>query len=192
MVQPIFGAAAMAATLTANSYSNLSIVGQLDNKIRGQLAIINQTYSDASTKRYLLADISVPVAPTNPLNIQTALTARLTISFTHPGGAAPYVECTLEPRTIRPNVVSFSFGLKSTGSDALIRWGVCDDPALPGHDSQFPLLQPGDTFTLKALNGPTIGQYTVPPAPANTSPATAAKQYAVVSLLEGPAYRVGQ
>ncbi len=179
-----------AATLTSNSYSSLPVVGALDNKIRGQITIIDQAYADGSSKNYLLADVSVPI-PNVSLGITSALGApqvKLIASVSRSG--SPYVECTLEPRTIGLKSASYTLGLKSIGSGALVRWGVCDNPNVAGYDSLFPVFQSGDVVTLKTITGQQIGVYTVPAAPANTSPATAVKNYAVVNTLENSAYKV--
>jgi hypothetical protein len=182
--------AAAPPTLTSNSYSSLGITGAVDPKIKGQLVYIQQNYSDASRKKYLFVDLSVAY-PNPALGVSSTTAGKFSALLFHPGTTTPYAQCSLEARVVSGKLASFSLGLKSTGSDALIRWGVCDDPNLPGHDSLFPALQTGDRMQIIAPNGSTeVGQYLIPKAPTNTTPSTASKNYAVLAILEGKSYKV--
>lgn len=170
-----------------NSLSSITIRGASPyNMIQGEIDLL--TRNDQSRKQYLLTDIRVPI-PSPALGIGSLADARkaqFTLSFSRTGEPASYADCSLELRNAGYRSVSYSSGLKSTGDVTLIRWGVCDDPHSPGHDSIFPGAQAGDLIVLKGPQGQTLWQSTIPAG----TPGPARKRNTVLQMLEGMPYRV--
>ena len=191
LLGPAGSAQAAPPALVSNSFTYLPLKGAPGMVAQGQLALIAQTYADQSSKKYLLTDVNVQV-PNSAIgigNVLDAPQAPLTASFSRSGAVVPYAECVLEPRAVTTRSVSFSVGLKSAGDAALIRWGICKDPSVPGYNSIFPDVRAGDSVMLRAKNGQTIGQYNVPAASV-PSTANSARQSAVLNLLSGRSFKV--
>lgn len=186
-------AQAESPSLVSNLFISKSISRAPGTAAQGQLALINQTYSDQTIKKHLLIDVSVaiPNASLGILALADAPKSSLIASFSKSGAANPYAECTLEPRVMQGRSASFSVGLKSTGEGALIRWGVCKDFSIPGYSSIFPDIQTGDSVLLKTKDGQIIGQFLIP-APTASSAANLARQNAVLSLLTDKQFKSAQ
>lgn len=177
--------------LVSNSHSSIRISVPNDHGLKGDLVAVNQRYQDDSIKRYIYVDIAIRLPDVlRGIAVDTAARERLTLTLTRADSATPYAECKLDARRTSKKIAHYALGLKSTGDVALMRWGICDDPALPGHDSIFPDLQPGDKLTLKAPNDVKISQYVFPAAPTNTARATVAKSRPFVAAMESRAYRI--
>jgi hypothetical protein len=164
--------------------------------IRGELALITRTYSDKSKQRYLWAEIKVPV-PYPDLEITSEADARKAqwvLSYSRANQASPYAQCTLPFRRFgdaERSSAAYALGLKSTGPDTLIRWGVCDQPGVRGYDSTFPQARPGDTVTLRKTGGPIIWTFKIPAGEttANTG-VHATKVRSLVGAMEGGSFKV--
>jgi hypothetical protein len=189
----IGGAHAATSPQVSNSFIYLPIATTTGIRAQGQIAIVKQTFADQTSKKYFLTDISVPI-PSPSFGIQTvmdAYQANLVASFTRAGSVSSYAECSLEPRAVQVRSISFSVGLKSTGDGTLIRWGVCKDSSILGYNSIFPDIQAGALVVIKAKNIQLSNPYTLPLASVAT-PANAARQNAILLLLNNKGFKVAQ
>lgn len=183
---------AAAPTPTQNLFARVSIPVIPGITVQGQAAVIEQGYADRSVRRYLLLDLPV-LLPNGPLQLRTALEVRnanIVARWFRAAAVTAYAECRLEARLVQAASATFSLGLKSVGDGALIRWGVCQNPADPGYHSVYPEVGGGDRVEIAAANGQTLARFTLP-APAAVAAATAAAQNAVITLLSGSQFKAG-
>jgi hypothetical protein len=188
-------AASEGALLVRNLIAKRTFRGK--EKLKGETWAVSQAYSDNSQSTYLLTDITLRI-PSAHLGIQNqddAKRAKFVISYTHPKEKTPYADCTLEARWMDETKVIYSYGLKDTGREPLMRWGNCDNPQSPGYDSVVPATKGRDKAALKDANGQIIARFTPVSArqslsiPKNAKPKA---KPAIAELMESAPYQIGR
>lgn len=178
--------------LYANLSSKQSVSGPNGLKLKSE--IVSQRYSNNARQWYFLMDVAVrlPARGLGISNRSEARAARPVVRYFHLNASQPFAECLLEPRTVVGRTAVYTLGLKANAAHTLLRWGQCDNAALPGHDAYFPPAIGSDKAVLVGADGQALLEF-IPPVPVDASAPPKPKklaQPAIARMLEGTAYRI--